>query len=239
MPQDPIEIRYHFICDGEGADPVEKECVVRMDPDTLETAHLMDSPPPDWTRLAVHQCDVCPWNQSDHPYCPAALSFVEILAEFGDILSYQKVDATVTTAQRTAIARTSLQKALSSLVGLRMAASGCPVLAKFRPMARFHLPFATTEETVFRSVGAYLLAQYFLRRNGKDADLDLDGLRRIYDDIHQVNVFLAERLRTIPAGDAHLNAIVILDLFTLALPQSIEENLSEIEYLFAPFLDET
>lgn len=236
MSGNPIEIQYHFVCDGEGGEPVEKQCVVRMDPDTMETRHSTD-PPPGWAQLEVKQCDVCPLKQTEHPYCPAALSFVEILEEFGEILSYRKVTATVTTNQRSITAKTTLQKALSSLVGLRMATCGCPVLAKFRPMARFHLPFATTEETVYRSASAYLLAQYFMRRNGKDADLDLTGLSRLYDDIHQVNVYLAERLRTIPAGDAHLNALVILDLFTLALPQSIDENLSEIEHLFAPYID--
>jgi hypothetical protein len=102
-------------------------------------------------------------------------------------------------------------------------------------MARFHLPFATREETVFRAASAYLLAQYFLKRHGVEADLDLKGLREIYGLIHQVNKGLAERLRTIPAGDAHLNALVLLDLFAHALPFSIEENLAEIEHLFEPF----
>ncbi len=237
MAKEPIEITYHFICDGDGPKPVEKTCTVRMDSETLETTHATDPAPPNWARLEVCQCDVCPLRPDEHPHCPAALSFVEILEEFGDILSFSNVEATVTTSQRTISAKTTMQKALSSLVGLRMATCGCPVLVKFRPMARYHLPFATTNETVYRAVSSYLLAQYFLRQKGKDADLDLGGLRKIYDDIHEVNIFLADRLRTIPAGDAHLNALVILDLFTLAMPHSIEAKLAEIEHMFAPYLE--
>jgi hypothetical protein len=72
----PIEIQYHFVCDGEGGEPVEKRCFVRLDPDTMETRHSTDPPPPPgWAQLEVRQCDVCPLKQTEHPYCPAGLSF--------------------------------------------------------------------------------------------------------------------------------------------------------------------
>jgi hypothetical protein len=32
-----------------------------------------------------------------------------------------------------------------------------------KPMARFHLPLASEEETIYRATTMYLLAQYFLR----------------------------------------------------------------------------
>ena len=234
MDENPIEITYHFVFGGDP--PVEKHCLVRLDPVTLETAHSLEPPPPAWTELHVEQCSVCPLQVHDSPYCPAALSFVEIMDDFSDLLSYAEVTTTVQTRERTVTLTCPIQKALSSLVGLRMATCGCPILAKFKPMARFHLPFASTEETVFRSVSAYLLAQYFMRQRGHEADLDLEGLRAVYDLIHEVNVGLANRLRVIPSGDAHLNAIVILDLITHALPYSIEDKLVRIEHLFAPFL---
>lgn len=230
-----IEVVYHFRC--MAGDKREAKLRVVMNATTLETAHRMDPPPPPWAALDVCQCRVCPLNADESPYCPAALSFRELMAEFGDLLSYTEVEATVITRERTISAATTVQKALSSLVGLRMATCGCPILAKFKPMARFHLPFATTEETVFRAASAYLLAQYFLKRRGKEADLDLAGLRKTYALIHEVNIGLAERLRTIPSGDAHLNALVILDVFAHALPSSIDDNLAEIEHLFGPYFD--
>ena len=37
-----------------------------------------------------------------------------------------------------------------------MALSGCPVLEQLKPMARFHLPFASVEETIYRAASMYL-----------------------------------------------------------------------------------
>ena len=59
-----------------------------------------------------------------------------------------------------------------------MATSGCPHMDFFKPMARFHLPLANAEETVYRATSMYLLAQYFLQREGKEADMELEGLKK-------------------------------------------------------------
>ncbi|HRI86822.1 MAG TPA: hypothetical protein PLJ47_07185 [Candidatus Hydrogenedentes bacterium] len=230
-----IAFGYHFRCaDGEKQ---EATFNVELDAATLQYRHRRTETPPAWAELTVSQCRSCPLKQEESPQCPAALVFVDILDEFGELLSFTEVEVTVTTRERTITSKTSVQRALSSLVGLCMATSGCPILARFKPMARFHLPVATREETMFRSVGAYLLAQYFLKQRGNEPDMDLKGLRETYDLIHQVNVGLANRLREIPTGDAHLNAIVILDLFAHALPSSIDEGLAEIEHMFTSFIE--
>lgn len=229
-----IDIAYQFRCaDGDKRDAALR---IELDSVTLEARRGANTAPPDWTRLGVHQCSVCPLAKDAHTHCPAAVAFVEILDEFGPLLSFTEVDVTVITRERTVTAKTSVQRALSSLVGLSMATSGCPILARFKPMARFHLPLATREETMFRSVGAYLIGQFFLKQRGLAPDIDLRGLRETYDLIHEVNVGLAGRLRDIPAGDAHLNAIVILDLLAHALPYSIDEGLAELEHMFASFM---
>jgi hypothetical protein len=234
VTNETINIAYQFRCaDG---DKLESSLQIELNAATLEALHPPNQTPPDWTRLEVHQCRVCPLSNDSCTHCPAALAFVSILDEFGPLLSFTEVDVTVVTRERTITAATSVQRALSSLVGLSMATSGCPILARFKPMARFHLPLATREETMFRSVGAYLLGQYFLKQRGKVPDLNLSGLRETYDLIHEVNVGLANRLRVIPAGDAHLNALVILDLFAHALPYSIDEGLAELEHMFEAFM---
>jgi hypothetical protein len=43
-----------------------------------------------------------------------------------------------------------------------VATSGCRYTAYFKPMARFHLPFANEEETAYRAISMYLLSQRFL-----------------------------------------------------------------------------
>ncbi|NUM55613.1 MAG: hypothetical protein HUU46_18360 [Candidatus Hydrogenedentes bacterium] len=234
MTNGTIDIAYQFRCaDGEKLDAA---LCIKLDAKTLEAKRERAETPPDWAKLDVHQCRVCPLSAPEHAHCPAALAFVDILNEFGPLLSFTEVEVTIVTRERTVTSKTSVQRALSSLVGLSMATSGCPILARFKPMARFHLPLATREETMFRSVGAYLLGQYFLKLRGAAPDIDLRGLRETYDLIHEVNVGLANRLRVIPAGDAHLNALVILDLFAHALPYSIDEGLAELEHMFAAFM---
>ena len=70
------------------------------------------------------------------------------------------------------------KEGISSLMGLVSAASGCPHTSALRPMARFHLPLARNEETVHRATSMYLLAQFFLKKEGAQTDLELDGITR-------------------------------------------------------------
>jgi hypothetical protein len=106
-------------------------------------------------------------------------------------------------------------------------------------MARFHLPFSNPEETVYRATSMYLLAQYFLKKRGRSADLDLTGLREIYHTIGVVNDAVAKRLRAAIEADSAVNAIIVLDIYAKAIPVVIEESLEEIRYLFAPYFSES
>jgi hypothetical protein len=104
-------------------------------------------------------------------------------------------------------------------------------------MARFHTPFATIEETSYRAAAMYMLAQYYLKRRGRRADFLLKGLTRIYEDVAVVNKAMAERLRKASIEDASVNALVLLDLFTKVIPDSLADSLSSLEHLFASYLD--
>jgi len=100
-----------------------------------------------------------------------------------------------------------------------------------------HLPFATVEETTYRVVSMYLLAQYFLYRRGRPADWDLEGLVRLCEDINQVNQAVAERILSINPQDASLNALVNLDCFATLTALSIErDSLKDLETLFGAYL---
>jgi len=100
-------------------------------------------------------------------------------------------------------------------------------------MVRYHLPFATLRETQYRMISMYLLAQYFLYRRGKEPDLELKNLVKVYDDIRIVNKSFFQRLAHIKIKDATLNALVKLDMFAQHVSFSIDRNvLDEMEYLF-------
>ncbi|MGH8708250.1 MAG: DUF6901 family protein [Burkholderiales bacterium] len=185
---------------------------------------------PSWTELGFHQCANCPLSAADTKHCPMAVRLMPLVALFEQVRSYDDVTAQVESDERTVTKRTSVQKVLRSLMGLLSASSECPRIEFLKPMAHYHLPFSSREETVYRVVSTYLLAQYFLRQQGKPADAGLTGLKAHYRELQQVNQGMAARLGAIrdEQGDSSVNALVLLDLFAQSLPDSIDADLEEL-----------
>jgi hypothetical protein len=228
----PIDIQYVF----KFRDQRENHVHLCLNPETLDLIADIPDELPRWTNLDFYECPNCPLTIQTHPNCPVAVHLVKLLEIFEHLQSHDIIQVEIITPERTILSETSAQKGLSSLVGLIMATSGCPHALFLRPMARFHLPFANGSETVYRTISMYLLAQYFLRRQGKEADLELEDLKKSYANIHIVNKTMANRLRAITNEDVALNAVVILDAFAQTVPFVIEESLDEIRNLFASYL---
>lgn len=224
-------IEYRFTA-GDGATTA---FALAFDAQTLQPLGAQRTDAPAWTALGRHQCTHCPLQATPDTQCPAALRVADLLDWSASLSSFEQVELTVMTSERTTTARTSAQRAISSLMGLLIATSGCPQTAFLRPMARFHLPLANETETAYRAASMYLLAQYFVERKGGVADYDLDGLRQRYRGLHQVNMGLSKRLREAAASDSSPNAVVLLDCFAQALPDMIDDALGDLEPFFAPF----
>ncbi len=232
---DIIEIRYCFKLDKQKHEIID----LRIDSHTLEMIRTSSEDLPAWTRLDFHQCPHCPLNTHSHPHCPVALSLIDVVKRFDNVLSYDQIELEVITAERRVSQHTTAQKGISSLLGLLFPTSGCPRTAFFRPMVRFHLPMATQQDTIFRATGMYMLAQYFLRKEGQKDDFELHGLTQIYNNIHLLNIKIAERLRSAAQTDSSINAICSLDAFTYAFTSVIEDQLEEIRHLFTPYFSES
>jgi hypothetical protein len=168
-----------------------------------------------------------------------ARSIAPIVNRFNDVISFDELDVEVTTPERTISKRTTSSAALRSLLGLVMACSGCPHVAIFRPMARFHLPFASEEETTFRAVATWLVAQHFRHRDGETATWDLDGLRQVYAEMQVVNRATCDRLRAATRTDSSINAVAMLDVYAWMVPHFIRTALEEIRGPFDAFLSGT
>ena len=117
-----------------------------------------------------------------------------------------------------------------------MVTSGCEDLDKLRPMVRFHLPFASIEESVYRATSMYQLAQYMRTQHGLEPDYEMQELLGIYKKIHNINVHFVKRLQKATEKDANLNAVAILDTFSQMVPFGIEDTLKNFEGLFSPYL---
>lgn len=213
----------------------EKVFEVNLDPETLNIIQKTRSHPLEWTKVDYKRCSVCSLEQSQK-YCPVAVNIADIVMEFKDIFSHEEVDVIVKVKERAYLASTTIQQALSSLAGIIMVTSGCPVLEYLKPMVRFHLPFASITETAFRMMSMYLMARYIVWKNSGRPDFEFEGLKKIYRDVSSVNRDFAERLRAASEKDANLNAIVNLDCFANLVPLLMEDTIEEIKPYFSAYL---
>jgi hypothetical protein len=226
-----MKISYHFTFE----DGTQKAFKVDLHAESLNLITPDNQAKPEWARVTNCRCQHCQFDENRVQYCPIAVNIGDVVDFFKAYTSHDKVQVLVITEDRLYGKKTTVQKALGSLLGIYMASSGCPYMEKLKPMVRFHLPFATLEETVFRSVSAYLLGQYFLKKQGKQADLGLVELVGFYKGIQMVNRGMTERLQGVVGKDAVNNAVICLDMFAKELPYVVEDSLEELKGLFSVY----
>jgi hypothetical protein len=182
---------------------------------------------PVWTELGHHKCGNCPLPSDDDAACPAAADLVPIVESFSKLSSIAQCDVRVTTAEREVRKVTDAQTALSALMGLIMATSGCPILRRMKPLAEMHLPFATATEVVHRTVAAHLVRCLL---EGKPADTE--ELKRYFDDVDTLNFAFMSRLRSAAEKDASLNALVVLQAGGALVSGSLEDGLRRLRSMY-------
>jgi len=228
-------ITYHYTF--AFPDKSTKEFIVTLDTSTLHVVQPVRLNYPDWMKLKFNQCPRCSLAVSKNEYCPVAISLYDPIECFRHRKSFEPVEVSISTKERKYIRQTTLQKGLSSLIGIFMVTSGCPAMERLKPMVRFHLPFATEEETKYRALSMYLLAQFFVYRHGRNPDWEMKDLVGLYEDIRMINKSFTGRLMGTATEDASINAVVILDCFADSIAFSITEDmLGEIEVLFGAYL---
>lgn len=214
-----IVYRFHF---PAGAEDIRLE----FDDETFLLNTRPESDAPAWAALEFHKCGHCPLTAAEHPACPFASALSGFVDSFGHLVSHEEVEIEVITPTRRIIARRPLQSGIASMVGLIGATSGCPTLSFYRPMARFHLPFAEDNETVFRVVALYLMRSLMDHHS-----MDFARLNEVMAEVCKVNEAMAERIKDGFDKDAMINAIIILDCFAMTVPMAIEsrfDGLSQI-----------
>lgn len=191
----------------------------------LDENGLIESLPetgPEWTSTCTDRCTGCTRTGT---YCHAALAISPVVDAFLGLNSLETVRTRVTVGSRVTETIAPVSQVISSLMGLCMAASGCPRTAPFRAMAVHHQPFATLEETVIRAAGFALLGRW---AHGTLAENDdpFAELVEAWADLEEVNLRIGRRLQDYCANDAALNGLVNLDMFakggSLGLPSALE-----------------
>lgn len=221
------------------SEELTEEFDYEMDAETLEIiAEPLLGNLPAWTELGFKQCPNCPLKPEEHPHCPMAVQLHRIVGRLHDTRSIDEVTLEVITEQRKVSQTLPLQNALGSMLGLVLPISGCPRTAGMKPLARFHVPLASEEETVFSVAGMYLLAQYFVNVKNKNGVLSFDGLIHAYNELHIVNKYVASRLQAVTSSDSVKNAITLVDMYSSLMPMLLQDQLVEIRRFFNAYLPE-
>lgn len=219
-------------------DGTEKSFPIVVENDSLKIIQPYLEEIPDWTKHDNIRCPIYRCPDINKEYCPIALNFDRVLKFFSNFPSYEKVTVHVETENRTYSKKTSLQEGAGSMIGIMMTTSGCPVLDKLRPMVRFHLPFATLEETAHRVFSMYLFAQFLKKKNKLKPDWDMIHLKDLYEEISKININLAKKITRLESMDTSINAVVILNAFAESIQYAIEdEDFSEFEHLYRSWLE--
>jgi hypothetical protein len=228
--RNPFHFLYHF----QFANGPTKDYRVSLNPDTLSLIPVASAAVmPEWVRLAHRQCRQCPLTPDSHPNCPIAVNLMELVESFKTIISYDDCMVICETAERQYSKKTSVMEGLAAIFGIIMATSDCPIMNFLKPMARFHLPFATIEETTVRTASMYLLANYLKYKNQKEMTFDFKTLEKHYQKVQVVNEGLLARITNVSGKDADKNAIITLHSLSQFLSAEISYSLNELEYIFA------
>ena len=186
---------------------------------------------PQWTLLNYKKCLNCPLSEKDHLYCPTAVDIKNVVGEFAEISSINEMNVVVRVQDRTIRKKCDAQTGLNSLLGLLMATSACPILSKLNSLAKFHLPFASFNETLYRTVGDYLIKQYIIKNDGGVPDFELKGLEALYRELTLLNQCFLERLKEVAKLDSSINVIANLSSLSLIVQFSINERLKAFKDL--------
>lgn len=226
-----------FVYSYRFSDQSTKTFDIRLDAANLRLITGRPEDLPLWAFLSFNKCEICPITENDRVYCPIAANLAGIVEEFKNFVSHERVSVTVACEERFYAKETTVQGGLSPLLGIIMTTSGCPIMEQLKPMVRFHLPFASLDETIFRAVVMYLLAQYFRHQDGKEATWSLDGLAAVYAEVGKVNRDFANRMRAAARKDANVNALVNLDVFASMMTLAAEDTLARLKPYYAALLN--
>ncbi len=218
-----------------------KEFCVQLEKPSLSLARTASEDPlPAWTKLDHEKCPNCPLSSCEHACCPIARNLVGVIEAFQDVFSHEESDVEVLTPSRKYTARVKNTQAVGSLIGIYMVTAGCPIMDRLRPMVLTHLPFASTEESTYRMISMYLMAQYFRHHKGYVPDWEMERFPAFFEQVTLVNQAFVKRLTTYVECDASLNAVVLLNCFATATRRVVtQERFDEIAQMFsAHFTDD-
>jgi len=181
---------------------------------------------PGWASLEYRKCPKCPLDSESIAFCPVAFNISGLMKTFGPVVSTEKCFVRCVTHQRSYSKMTDVMSGLTSVLSLIILSSPCPYLLPIRPLARFHLPFFTPEESLARTISFYLLSQYFAKKRGDVPDWELEKLNKSFELLKMVQDGMMSRTKGFFEGDACVNALhsfhVMIEFISFEIDSAIE-----------------
>ncbi len=178
------------------------------------------------------KCPHCPYVDDQDYECPLINPLLYFIRVFDKYFSYDNVFVTVEFKDRTVTSATSIQKGFSSLMGLIIPTCGCPHTMYLRPMARFHLPFSNTIETMYRRFSMFCASEFLTCKEGGTIQVELNKLNELNNNIHNINHNICDYLRDTCKKDSFVNAVTILDMFLVSMEVTINKEFHELRKIF-------
>lgn len=215
-----IKFLYRFIF----REQIDISFEVKINSQTLLIENDVSDIDSEWTKLKNFKCPNCPLDESKNEYCPLARNLAGVLVFFNALPSFKEAAVSVETDERITSKDTTVQIGVGSLLGLIMASSGCPIIGVLRPLVKFHLPFASLDETEFRVLSTYVFAQYLKYISNEEPDWSLSKLKIAYQQIQVVNKSIVLKLSDVELNDTSRNAVVTLSNFAEYIISNLDNN---------------
>lgn len=222
-----IDLTYHF----DFPDESKVSFPVKVDLSDINYTDPVN--PPEWVKIENHQCPDCPLKNQNTKTCPAAVAIMDVVEYFSENGHHETAVCRVEMDQKTTAANQPLVNSLTALIGLKMASSMCPVLAKLRPMARFHDPFGDSYSIVYRAASMHVLRQ-FLRQDQGKTPYSMTDLIKVYEKIAVINRYISERLKT-RDKTCKPCSFQLLSVFSLNVTLLLDEHLKILKRLMFEF----
>lgn len=210
LPDDASTYCYEFTFNND----FTKKLTYSVNPESHRLIHPENASLPSWTKLGCQKCPNCPLDEIQHPHCPAAAAISEAIESLSETLPIEKADVSVKTTERDFSKYSTVTEGLSSVMDLVLVLSGCPIFGQLKPLARNHLPFETTCEQIYRSLGMYLLYQKFSEKHKAEPDWGLKNFAAFHNEIATASDAFRSRLKEIAIEEEGLNVLTNLNFFS-------------------------
>ena len=216
----------------------------RIDLDAPATSdQYMKQSMPVWTHLQYEQCSHCPLSAQQFACCPLAVRVREFVDQLGHFSSVDKMTVQVLQGERAKQMIAPAQDIMGSLLGLLIATSDCPHTYFLRPMAYFHSPLSDPDETIYRVLSMYRLAQYLKQKAAEPVDPDFAQLQIHYENMVEVNHQVSKRIRRALSDqgelqDGAINAMILLDSLSQSVAIAIDEAVDQLRPVFQVYLSD-